>query len=80
MISTPSFQNQLIAWKASPQVYAQRTYLATLSDTMAKTRKYVIGTSNAHEVIQLNLEQKLRDDLLGGVNLPPSPKKEEPKK
>lgn len=57
------FTNQLAAWQASPEVYRQLTRLDVLSRGMTNSRKYVLVPTNAHEVITLNLEDKIRADL-----------------
>jgi membrane protease subunit HflK len=57
------FKNQLIAFKAAPNVFQARTKNETISRALAPTRKYLVLSTNAHDVITLNLEQKLRDDL-----------------
>jgi membrane protease subunit HflK len=66
------FTNQVLAYQASPEVYRLRTYLDTVSRSIAPARKYVIVPSNTHEVVTLNLEDRLRRDLLD-VTLPASP-------
>ncbi len=67
------FTNQVLAFQASPEVYRLRTYLETVSRSLASSRKYVIVPSNTHEVVTLNLEDRIRQDLLD-VTLPaPSP-------
>jgi modulator of FtsH protease HflK len=58
------FANQLLAYQASPSVFWQRSYLETLARAIAPTRKYVLAASNTQEIIWLNLEDKLRPDLL----------------
>ncbi|MEO6034682.1 MAG: protease modulator HflK, partial [Verrucomicrobiota bacterium] len=57
------FTNQMTAFAASPTVYPQRHYLQTFARATAKMRKFVIGSTNA-QVLQLNLEEKVRRDLL----------------
>jgi len=70
------FTNQLSAYKASPTVYLQRTYLDTMAKAVASPRKYVLATTNTEDVILMNLEDKLRPDLLDvPVAMPPSAKK-----
>ena len=64
-----SFTNQLPAFKASPSVYAQRAYLQTLARSSANARKYIVATTNTTDVITLNLEDKIRPDLLD-ITLP----------
>jgi regulator of protease activity HflC (stomatin/prohibitin superfamily) len=63
------FTNQLPAYLASPQIYGERVYLKTLVSGGGKTPKVVIGATNANEVFLMNLEQKIRPDLLS-VPLP----------
>jgi len=58
------FANQLAAYRTAPTVYSQRSYLETLVRSVAKARKYVIAVTNTHDVVQLNLEDKIRPDLL----------------
>ncbi len=58
------FQHQMAAFEAAPTVYPQRIYLQTYGKAIAKSRKYIVATTNAHEMIQLNLEDKIREDLL----------------
>ena len=58
------FTNQIAAFEAAPTVYRERIYLQTFAKAIGKSRKYIIATTNANEMIQLNLEDKVRDDLL----------------
>jgi hypothetical protein len=41
----------------------QRTYLDTLTKSLGPTRKLVLGPTNTTDVIQFNLEDKLRQDM-----------------
>ena len=69
------FTNQLSAYKASPTVYLQRTYLDTLSKAISGPRKYVLAATNTEDILLINLEDKLRPDLLDTpVAMPPSKK------
>jgi regulator of protease activity HflC (stomatin/prohibitin superfamily) len=75
------FGNQMAAYRASPSVYTQRSYLETLARALAPVRKYVLGVTNTQDIIMLNLEEKIRQDLLTGVALPPDAvKPPEPRK
>ncbi len=65
------FTNQLPAYAAAPSVYAQRKYLETLARGSKGTPKYVIATTNRQDVIQFDLQEKIRTDLLD-VAVPPS--------
>ena len=59
------FTNQMAAFAASPEVYSQRAYLQTLARHGNGARKFInLAGTNTQEVLQLNLEDKLRDDLL----------------
>jgi membrane protease subunit HflK len=59
------FTNQIPAYKASPEVYAMRSYLDTLSRFGAGARKIIMTATNAEDVFMLNLEEKLNTGLLG---------------
>lgn len=58
------FTNQLTAFAAAPTVFPQRTLLLTLERAIGGARKYVLATTNVQEFIQLNLEEKIRQDML----------------
>jgi regulator of protease activity HflC (stomatin/prohibitin superfamily) len=64
------FENQIAAFDAAPTVYPQRLYLQTFATASAGVRKYVIAPTNTQDVVQLNLEDKLRPDLLD-INVEP---------
>ena len=65
------FTNQITAYEASPSVYTQRLRLDTLARSLEPVRKYVLTATNTQDILILNLEEKIRADLLGGVILPP---------
>jgi len=58
------FTNQLPAYAAAPSVYTERAYLQAFGRATAKARKYVLLTTNAHDVLQFDLQEKIREDLL----------------
>jgi regulator of protease activity HflC (stomatin/prohibitin superfamily) len=64
------FTNQIAAFSASPEVYAQRAYLQTLARHGSGARKFIVSVTNAQEILMLNMEDKIRDDILN-VPLPP---------
>jgi regulator of protease activity HflC (stomatin/prohibitin superfamily) len=69
------FTNQMAAFAASPEVYSQRAYLQTLVRYGGGARKFInLAGTNTQEVLQLNLEDKLRDDLLNVPIPAPRPK------
>lgn len=59
-----AFTNQLAAYRAAPEVYKLRAYLDTLTQNASKTRKYIMFSTNLSEVIQFNLEENIRPELL----------------
>jgi membrane protease subunit HflK len=63
------FTNQVVAFNAAPSVYPQRLYLQTLGKATEAARKYVIASTNSAQVIQLNLEDKIRPDY-GRIAVP----------
>jgi len=68
--SGAKFTNQITAFKASPRVYAERTYLETLASAIRPARKYVLLTTNTTDVVSMNLEDKARLDDISNVVLP----------
>ena len=73
MARAAAFTNQIPAYLASPSTYENRAKLQTLIRSVAEARKYVLATTNTHDVLQFNLEDKLRLDLLD-VAPPPAKK------
>jgi regulator of protease activity HflC (stomatin/prohibitin superfamily) len=69
------FTNQMAAFHASPDVYAQRARLQTLFRYGQGARKIVRTSTNVQELLELNLEEKFREGI-GTLGLPPvAPKK-----
>jgi regulator of protease activity HflC (stomatin/prohibitin superfamily) len=68
------FTNQIPAFNAAPSVYAQRAYLQTFARATANARKYVLLTTNAHDVYQFDFQDKIRADFLESIPAP-TPKK-----
>jgi membrane protease subunit HflK len=66
------FTNQIPAFQAAPSVFVQRSYLQTFTRATATARKYVMLTTNTHDVLMFDLQDKIREDLL---NLNPNAKK-----
>lgn len=58
------FTNQIAASKASPDVFSQRAYLQAFERGATNSRKYILAVTNTQDVILLNLEDKIRPDLL----------------
>ncbi len=64
------FTNQIAAYRAAPDVYRLRTYLDTLGRSIATARKYVVVPTNTHDVVTINLEDKIREDILSELRAP----------
>jgi modulator of FtsH protease HflK len=63
------FTNQIPAFEAAPSIYLERAYLQTFGRATANARKYVLLTTNTHDVLQFDLQTKIRADLLEDVTL-----------
>jgi regulator of protease activity HflC (stomatin/prohibitin superfamily) len=57
------FRKQMEAYQAAPRTYRQRAYLTSVATALGSSRKLVIGPTNTHDVVILNLEDKLRPGL-----------------
>jgi HflK protein len=57
------YKNQLAAYLASPTVFTNRAYLQALERGATNARKYVLAATNTTDVIQMNLEDRMREDL-----------------
>lgn len=68
------FTNQIAAFRASPEVYTQRSFLQTVARHGAGARKFVLATTNSQEILLLNMEDKIRDDILNIALPAPKPK------
>src|SRR5260370_28512413 len=67
------FTNQIPAFRAAPSVYAQKAYLQTFARATANARKYILLTTNTHDVIQFDLQESVARDILN-MNVPPPQK------
>jgi regulator of protease activity HflC (stomatin/prohibitin superfamily) len=61
------FTNQIAAYKIAPSVYSERLYLRALMNSTAGARKYVLLTTNTHDVMQFDLQEKIRTDILNEI-------------
>jgi regulator of protease activity HflC (stomatin/prohibitin superfamily) len=61
------FTNQIPAFQAAPSVYANRAYLQAFVKATAPARKYVITSTNMHDVVQFDLQDKISTDLLNAT-------------
>jgi regulator of protease activity HflC (stomatin/prohibitin superfamily) len=58
------FTNQIPAFKTAPSVYAERAYLQTFARATANARKYVLLTTNTHDVLTFDLQESIAQSLL----------------
>lgn len=58
------FEKQLLGYRASPDLFTLNSFLDVLETEGARVRKFVVAAGNSTEVYILNLEEKLRPDLL----------------
>ena len=58
------FTNQIAAYAAAPSVYRQRAYFHMFPEATANARKYILLVTNTYNVLQFDLEDKIREDLL----------------
>jgi len=65
------FTNQIPAFQAAPSVYSERAYLQTFVRSTANARKYVLLTTNTHDVLTFDLQDKVRADILSDISVPP---------
>jgi regulator of protease activity HflC (stomatin/prohibitin superfamily) len=68
------FTNQIPAFEAAPSVYTERAYLQTFARATANARKYVLLTTNTHDVLTFDLQESIARSMLD-VKVPsPNPK------
>src|ERR1017187_5977541 len=58
------FTNQIPAFEGAPAVYAERAYLRTFARATANARKYVLLTTNTHDVLTFDLQESVANSLL----------------
>ena len=58
------FTNQIPAFETAPSVYAERAYLQTFARATANARKYVLLTTNTHDVLTFDLQESVAQSLL----------------
>jgi modulator of FtsH protease HflK len=58
------FTNQIPAFRTAPSVYLERSYLQTFARATANARKYVLLTTNTHDVLTFDLQESVAQSLL----------------
>ena len=59
-----AFTNRIPAFNAAPSVYLQRAYFQTFAKAVADAPKYLVLTTNTHDVFQFDLQEKVGEKLL----------------
>lgn len=57
------FRLQALAFRRSPSIYGERAYLDMFSHAATNARIYLVATTNTDQVIQFDLEDKVRRDI-----------------
>jgi membrane protease subunit HflK len=57
------FTNQIAALRAAPSVYPHRLYLETFVNATKGARKYLVLATNTTDIIQFDLQERIRTDL-----------------
>lgn len=70
---TASFTNEYAVFRLAPTIYPRRAKLNAIYRAIKDVRKFVLITTNTTDVINLNLETKVRDDLTD-LDIPDSPR------
>ncbi len=58
------FTNQIPAFEIAPSVYTERAYLQTFARATANARKYLLLTTNTHDVLTFDLQESMAQSLL----------------
>ena len=58
------FTNQIPAFEAAPSVYKQRLYYERFAEATKNSRKYILLVTNVDNILYLDLQDKIRADLL----------------
>jgi predicted secreted protein len=58
------FSHQMAAFNAAPSVYTTRSKLETFVEATRGARKYILSNPDNNDIINLELQDKLRSDLL----------------
>jgi regulator of protease activity HflC (stomatin/prohibitin superfamily) len=66
------FTNQAPAFAAAPAVYKQRAYFETFARATANARKYILWTTNTHNVLTFDLQDKIAPEILTDLSVNPS--------
>jgi regulator of protease activity HflC (stomatin/prohibitin superfamily) len=66
------FTNRMMAYQAAPRVFTERSYLQALQQGMTNSDKFIYGAKNDGDIIEMNMEQRIRRDLLDNLNIPQS--------
>jgi HflK protein len=68
------FTNRMAAYRAAPSVFMERAYLETLASGTTNSDKFINTINNKDDLYLMNLEQRVRSDLIEGLEIPPARK------
>jgi modulator of FtsH protease HflK len=69
------FTNQIPAFQAAPSVFVERAKMEMLVRGTPNARKYVLLTTNTHDVLQFDLQESIAQSMLSlNVTSPPPPR------
>ncbi|HVM46853.1 MAG TPA: SPFH domain-containing protein [Candidatus Acidoferrum sp.] len=71
------FTNQIPAFEAAPSVFAERAKMDMLVRGTVNARKYVLLTTNTHDVLQFDLQESIAQSMLS-LNVTSPPPKSSP--
>lgn len=69
MAEAELFTAQLELYRQAPRVFLLRSYLEALQQVPPETRKYLTTSGTYKQILELNLEEKLRPDMLQDLDL-----------
>lgn len=63
------FKTQLVGFEHAPSIYKERLFLDMLERRSKNLRKYIIATKGSHNIMILDLKEKLRPDMVQDLDL-----------
>jgi hypothetical protein len=69
---TALFTNQIPVYEAAPTIYMERAYFHSFVAATERSRKYILLTTNTSDIIQYDLQDRVREDLLN-LSVPGAP-------
>ena len=67
------FTNQMAALRAAPSLYPHRLYLDSFVNATKGARKYLVLATNTTDIIQFDLQERIRTDLTEAITVEKKP-------